>query len=214
MRVSVLCRLYYPPPQLAAQPSVDSRGQRLLLPDGPEEDKLAEVILKPEGETERERESNLLPLIRFYQAKEEQTRSDIWWRNCLKYLRLPACDSRLLDLQSHLLKSSSSFWWFSCLCRQKHQEISRGDETPKYSQTDESARLKPCRVILTFLYTLAQIVCFSPPPSSCVQMGVQRLSPGRPVKPLSVLSGLLCLPTEHEAYASGTKLLTATSAQP
>lgn len=43
---------------------------------------------------------------------------------------------------------------------------------------------------------------------------VQRLSPGRPVKPLSVLSRLLCLSTEQDQHASGTKLLTATSWQP
>lgn len=45
-----LCLLYYPPPQLAAQASVDSRGQGLLLLGEPEEDKLAEVILSLEGE--------------------------------------------------------------------------------------------------------------------------------------------------------------------
>lgn len=35
-----------------------------------------------------------------------------------------------------------------------------------------------------------------------------------PVKPLSALSGLLCLPTEHGENSTGTKLLTAESAPP
>lgn len=66
MRACVLCWLYYPPPQLAAQHLVDSRGQGLLLLDGPGEDKLA-------GD-QRERNCNPLPLIAFYQAEQPQRR--------------------------------------------------------------------------------------------------------------------------------------------
>lgn len=45
-------------------------------------------------------------------------------------------------------------------------------------------------------------------------MRAEGLLSASPAKPLSALSGLLCLPTEHGENSSGTKLLTAESAPP
>lgn len=45
-------------------------------------------------------------------------------------------------------------------------------------------------------------------------MRAEGLLSASPVKPLSALSGLLCLPTEHGENSCGTKLLTAESAPP
>lgn len=104
VRESLHSRFYYPPPQLAAQPSVDSGGQGLLLLDGPKENKLAEVILRSEWERLRSPASHHISSGSCI-AEGNQRHTDIWWRWSLKN---PSC-LRLLASQSHL-KSFASFW--------------------------------------------------------------------------------------------------------
>ena len=111
--VSVLCLFYYPPPQLAAQHLADSRGQWLLLLDGPEEDKLSEFILRPEGE--RPQSPRLSTLIR---QRNSRTESDTYsylieeLKKNLGPLLTSAWVLRLFASQSHLLKSLqlAPFW--------------------------------------------------------------------------------------------------------
>lgn len=135
MRVSVLCRLYYPPPRLTAEVRgcCSWTSQRRIS--------WHEVRLRPEREKRQSPSSHHMLSVRGT-AGGNRRHIDIWYRNWLKNLACfwfhpSAWDMKLLASQSHLLKSLKLA---SCLKRVVcvGKTLGRANK-PEYSQTDESA---------------------------------------------------------------------------